>query len=310
MPVAKLSARRALRTVLLLTVAAMSLGGSHTQVQVPVDPDSPTLRIPANYRGLSGRLHARIVRPPADSLTAPDAPVDQLFGPEAIHRPAVWAVRDSFSAEPFHFITLRPFAEKRNGRVGRFRVGKWPAEGRPPRTDAYRLPPGFLEVTRENYDFLISDNFRLGDFLDRTQADIWPKPMVLDERLVDKLELVIDELRSRGLGDRLRVLSGFRSPQSNALGARSSKSPESRHQYGDAADIIVDADGDRRMDDLTGDGRVNVKDALMLVSIVEAVEARHPDLVGGVGYYRAVGISGPFVHVDARGTRVRWGTSP
>lgn len=296
--------------MVLLTVAALSLGGSHTQVQVPVDPDSPTFRIPANFRGRSGRLHARIVRPPADSLAAPEVPVQDLFGPEAVRRPAVWAVRDDSTAEPFHFITLRPFEEKRNGRVGLYRVGKWPAEGRPPRTDAYRLPPGFVEVTRENHAFLISDHFRLGDFIDRTQREVWPKALVLDERLVDKLELIVDELTVRGFGDRVRILSGFRTPQSNASGPRSSKSPESRHQYGDAADIIVDADGDGRMDDLNGDGRVNIKDVLLLVDIIEAVEQRHPDLVGGVGYYQALGISGPFVHVDARGTRVRWGTSP
>jgi hypothetical protein len=60
------------------------------------------------------------------------------------------------------------------------------------------------------------------------------------------------------------------------------------------------------MDDLDGDGRVNVADARYLLALAERVEARHPDLVGGLSAYRATGVHGPFLHVDVRGQSVRW----
>ena len=81
----------------------------------------------------------------------------------------------------------------------------------------------------------------------------------------------------------------------------------SRHQYGDAADVYVDTDGDGQMDDLDGNGRIDEGDALYLARIVERVEAKYPDLAGGLGIYRRVGARGGFLHVDARGERARWG---
>ena len=34
--------------------------------------------------------------------------------------------------------------------------------------------------------------------------------------------------------------------------------------------------------------------------------ARYPELVGGTGLYAYSGRSGPFAHIDVRGTRARW----
>jgi hypothetical protein len=76
--------------------------------------------------------------------------------------------------------------------------------------------------------------------------------------------------------------------------------------YGDAADIFLDADGDGQMDDLNGDGRVDMQDARWLAAVAESVEAAHPEVTGGIGIYRANGVHGPFVHVDTRGFRARW----
>jgi hypothetical protein len=298
---------RVLRAASVLAAAAIVLGGFDTKAEARLEADDPTIEISDSLRGRSGLLRARIVQPAVESLPGVE-PVAALFGTQAVTRPAVWVVRDSSSRKPFHFITLRPFEEKRDGRVGVYRVGRWPSEGRDVRNAAYRPPAGFIEVTEENRDLQISAHFRLRDFLDRSQPDVWPKPLVLDERLIDKLELLATALQDSGYaGHAIRVISGFRTPQSNARGSRSGQSPESRHQYGDAADIIIDADGDGQMDDLNGDGRVDMKDAEILMRMIDAVEGRHPELIGGAGLYRAVGKSGPFVHVDARGTRVRWG---
>ena len=77
--------------------------------------------------------------------------------------------------------------------------------------------------------------------------------------------------------------------------------------YGDAADVFVDNDGDGRMDDLNRDGRIDSRDAKVILEAVEQVERAHGDLAGGVGVYRATRAHGPFAHVDVRGTPARWG---
>jgi hypothetical protein len=70
---------------------------------------------------------------------------------------------------------------------------------------------GFIEVTKENRVTPVSEHFKLGDFLTKDQYDVWPKYLVLEPRLLDKLELVIQELQKQGLDVRhVQVMSGFR----------------------------------------------------------------------------------------------------
>jgi uncharacterized protein YcbK (DUF882 family) len=61
------------------------------------------------------------------------------------------------------------------------------------------------------------------------------------------------------------------------------------------------------MSDLNGDGRVDTRDAGVLASAAERVEQRYPQLIGGIGIYKATDAHGPFVHIDVRGNRARWG---
>jgi hypothetical protein len=205
-------------------------------------------------------------------------------------------------------VNVVPFEAKKNGRIGGYRLGQWPYErGRAP-SAAYANPGGFMEVTRENRDLPISKHFVLGDFLTRDQAAVWPKYLLLDPRLVDKLELVIAELERGGRPIRhVTVMSGFRTPSYNGSGGNTSgRAALSRHMYGDATDVFVDDDRDGRPDDLNGDGRVDIRDAECFAAAAERVEARYPDLVGGVGVYPATAGHGPFTHVDVRGLRARW----
>ena len=265
------------------------------------------MHVPDSLRGRSGRLLFRILRTEVDP-TLEVEPLTRLFGPDALSRPGILAVRDSLFAEPFSFANLVPFAVKQNGRVGLYQVGRWPAEVRRPRGNAYRLPEGFIEVSESMRTVRVSTHFTLGQFLTKDQREVWPKMLLLDERLVDKLELVVSELRLAGIkAQGLSVLSGFRTPQYNARGRNSGRATDSRHQYGDAADVYVDVNGDGRMDDLTGDRKVDVRDAVRFARIVERVEIKYPELAGGLGVYRATGSHGPFVHIDARGERARWG---
>ena len=104
-----------------------------------------------------------------------------------------------------------------------------------------------------------------------------------------------------------RIMSGYRTPYYNRrVGNETSYS---RHVYGDAADIYVDEDGDGRMDDLDRDGRVTLGDARVLARVVESMSDRWGDdrFEGGLGFYGATRSHGPFVHVDTRGWRARWG---
>jgi hypothetical protein len=60
------------------------------------------------------------------------------------------------------------------------------------------------------------------------------------------------------------------------------------------------------MDDLNYDGRVDFQDTQVIDRAVGLVEHKFPELVGGLGLYHATGPSGPFAHIDVRGTRARW----
>lgn len=208
----------------------------------------------------------------------------------------------------FSYLTTRPFADKVRGRIGQYLIGFWPGESRA-LSRAYRNPDYFIEVTRENQHTHVSEHFRVRDFLTHDQGSIWPKYLVLRPELLDKLELIIADLNGRGIAVRhMTVMSGFRTPQYNARGGETSgRSDLSRHMFGDAADVFVDNDRDGRMDDLNGDGRVDHRDARVILDAAERVERSHPRLAGGVGVYRANASHGPFAHVDVRGWRARWG---
>jgi len=255
--------------------------------------------------GLSGKLRARFVARGSASLGVPI--LAQLFGDSALDIPGIHPLMDA--TRSFSLITMLPFSAKQAGRIGSYRIGNWPHERRASSSAEYANPNGFIEVTAENETTFVSEHFRLSDFLTHDQQDTWPKYLVLNERLVDKLELVIDDLNAHGVRvEHLAVMSGFRTPEYNRRGVgEGGRARDSRHQYGDAADVFVDNEGRGRMDDLNHDGRVDSRDARVIRDAVDRVEAAHPELVGGVGVYRGNSLHGPFAHVDARGVRARWG---
>jgi hypothetical protein len=71
----------------------------------------------------------------------------------------------------------------------------------------------------------------------------------------------------------------------------------------------VDEDGDGVMDDLSGDGRVDLDDARRLAGVIErlAMSSWYRPFEGGLSLYPANRAHGPFIHVDVRGHRARWG---
>jgi uncharacterized protein YcbK (DUF882 family) len=248
------------------------------------------------------------VAPPADSSAAGDSTRVPLAPPE----PGVWSTAIRVGSvlkevTDFSVITLTPLSQRRRGRIGLYYIGTWPTE-RGRRRPGYVTPSGFIEVTEENRDTPVSDHFSLGDFLTHGQENIWPKYLVLDMRLVDKLELVLLDLEERGyVTNGVHVMSGFRTPQYNVSGGNpSGRATLSRHMYGDASDIFIDNDGNGWMDDLNHDGKLDIRDADVILAAVDRVEREHPGLVGGAGTYAATSGHGPFIHIDVRGYRARW----
>ncbi|MEO7367963.1 MAG: D-Ala-D-Ala carboxypeptidase family metallohydrolase [Gemmatimonadaceae bacterium] len=226
--------------------------------------------------------------------------------------PGIWsvavAVGDAIRpVVDFSVITLKPASAERGGRIGLYFIGKWPSARKTARA-TYIPPSGFIEVTPEKQDTYLSDHLRLRDFLPHDQANVWPKYIVVNLNLVDKLELVMTDLEAHGIPARgIRVLSGFRTPQYNRTGGDpKGRASLSRHMYGDAADIFIDNDGNGNMDDLSHDGRVNLNDARVVLEAVNRVEAAHPSLIGGCGVYAGTSAHGPFIHIDTRGYPARW----
>lgn len=270
-------------------------------------PSSGAGIIDDSLLGRSRKLRVGLVPEPSTDARTPL--LARLFGDSMAARPGVYVVRDSAVPAPFSFITLLPFARKTGAKVGDYRVGFWPAERGRRRSLAYQNPAGFIVVTPDNQETAVSEHFRLRDFLTKDQHAVWPKYLVLRLELIDKLELVIDELERQGIGVKhMTVMSGFRTPQYNLRGVGAGgRALDSRHQFGDAADVFVDNDEDGRMDDLNHDGRIDARDAAVIVAAVDRVDQQHPELVGGGGIYRATRAHGPFAHVDVRGNRARWG---
>ncbi len=244
--------------------------------------------------GLSGKVYARFLLP-QDWLLLASLPGDEYQN--GSRSPANAGFQTVF--------TMRSFGQKVRASLNGYKLGYWPAEKGRIRSEAYRNPDGFVEVTRENEDARLSEHFRLRDFVSHGQANVWPKYVVIREPLLDKLELVIQDLNSRGINaEGMRIRSGFRTPAHNSAVRGEGSARDSRHQFGDAVDVFIDQEGTGRMSDLNGDGRVNFADVKLILAAVERVEAKYPELVGGTGLY--TGRSGSFAHIDVRGTRARW----
>lgn len=294
-----LAAPGPIRAVFDLAVPAATAAPTAAALEAAADRAEMAAVLDDSLLGLSGKLRARFV-------SATDA--GRLESAIALARAVAKEGQVVPRASELSVLAMLPFSAKIRGRVGPYVLGTWPRERAWRRGDVDAVPAGFIQVTEANRELRVSEHFRLGDFVTKNQHGIWPKAMVLREPLVDKLELVIAELQAMGVRvSHMQVMSGFRTPAYNAQGLGSGRAEDSRHQYGDAADVFVDNDRDGRMDDLNRDGRVNIKDADVIVRAAERVEARNPTLVGGIGRYPATSSHGPFVHIDTRGHRARWG---
>jgi hypothetical protein len=246
-----------------------------------------------------------VARPAAGSLVPLDAGRWEWTAPLA---PGLYPIQvaapdggDSVTLQAFVVV---PYDRLEGDLLNGYRIGQYP---RPPVGGGagHGPPAGFVEVTRENENVLVSPHFRLKQFLCK-QAGGYPKYVVLDERLLLALEYVLQVVNAAGhQATTFHVMSGYRTPAYNrSLG----NVRYSQHQWGAAADIFIDEDGNGVMDDLNGDGRSDLRDAEVLYRLID-VAASRPEaqgLIGGLGKYPKTAAHGPFVHVDVRDGKARW----
>jgi uncharacterized protein YcbK (DUF882 family) len=282
------------------------VGGLSGAVKVDIVEPGDSVSLP----GQTGSLpkDAQIVLAPTDSTAGATQPAS---GTPA--RSGIWNVvllmRDAVRpASDVSVITLVPLSQKRGGRIGNYRIGNWPNEQGGATNPIYRPPAGMIEVTPQNRDTWLSEHIQLKDFITKGQENVWPKYVVVQPRILDKIELVIQELELMGHPvENIFAVSGFRTPAYNAGGGNTSgRGKLSRHMYGDAMDIAVDNDNNSIMDDLNGDGRINLSDARVIGAAVDRVERKYPAMVGGMHYYPPTGGHQGMVHIDTRGFRARW----
>jgi hypothetical protein len=208
---------------------------------------------------------------------------------------------DSVTLQAFVVV---PYDRLQDELLNGYRIGRYPAKPLRGR-GGYGPPAGFVEVTPENQDVLVSPHLRLKQFLCKQPAGS-RRYVVLNERLLVALEYVLERVNAAGYrATTFHVMSGYRTPAYNrALG----NVVYSQHQWGAAADIFIDENGDGRMDDLNGDGRSDIRDAEVLYRLIDAAAARPEGqgLIGGIGKYPPTAAHGPFVHVDVRDRKARW----
>lgn len=203
-----------------------------------------------------------------------------------------------------HIFVIVSESEVINGLLGSYEIGTYP----PPLKglNAYKSPLGFIEVTNELSDIKISPHFKLGQFVSK-QSSGYPKYVVLHPNLLEKLEFILQKINKTGIKtESFVIMSGYRTPYYNkSIG----NVAHSRHIYGGAADIFIDANPvDNYMDDLNKDGQVNIEDSKFLYDIIDEFVKKtgRIDLTGGVGLYKSTSSHGPFVHIDVRGFKARW----
>jgi uncharacterized protein YcbK (DUF882 family) len=277
--------------------------GRSGEVKVRFALPGERLEYPLDVQGDPSQLSYQWVRladaAPADSARTLSGAEVVAPGVPGFYQLALVKAGERRVVDGLTLTVLVPFTQKADGLLNGYAIGTYLSE----RLGTKREAPleGFVEVRPEDLQIPITKHLTLADFVAHDGQGTWPRYTAVNPRLLDKLELVMAKIGSwRGVeGSDLQlsvdVHSGFRPPTYNRLVKRAAK--DSRHQYGDAADVAIDANGD---------GRFTAIDTKLVAQAVEEVEQDYPDLAGGVGLYTSRRYNTPYVHIDARGKRARW----
>ncbi|MES3628607.1 MAG: D-Ala-D-Ala carboxypeptidase family metallohydrolase [Longimonas sp.] len=283
---------------------AVEFNGHWIQQPIMAVTAMPGEAVPLSMESRTTAAPEVCIEAPADTLTWQSEAPWPFVAPE---EPGLYPLRIRHMATgqtiQLQVFVLTPWDHDGRSLDG-YRVGRYQQEPRRG-LEAYEPPEGFIRVTEDIVTAPVAPHFTLQQFLSK-QTNATPEFILLQTPLLQLLEEVLAAVRNEGHNvETLHVMSAYRTPFYNA--SIGNTTVYSRHLYGDAADIFVDANGNGRMDDLTGDGRVTRADAVHLAEIVASVkENGSGDYTGGIGIYGPAPHRGPFVHVDVRGYRARW----
>lgn len=305
---------RSIIPLLLLCCAPLSLGqvdSDRTGFSVVVNNEIYPYREFAVYVLPSEHLDICVVAANIQpfELTASAGELDYVSScrwiwtaPEEAGLQTVKILRDGELAMALNVFVMVPASSIEDGYIGRYEIGVYP----PPLefSPIYLPPDGYIEVTEEMLSIPVSPNFRLGQFVTPLEGE-FPKYIALRERLILKLETLLDALNTDGVSaDSLSIVSAYMTPAYNAeIGGQE----HHRQIYGGGATIIVDRDGDGKMDDIDGNGVLDDADGVRLFDFVDELFSipGKEYLRGGLYLYRGVS-SGTALMMDARGFRKRW----
>jgi hypothetical protein len=289
------------RSIVPFAEPSESAFGASGELKLAFAMPSEEISYPLDVHGDPTSLEYAWIRNGDSTLATAAQPLtgDKVSAPPnaGFYRLALMKNGEKRAIEGLTLAVLVPFEEKEGAMLHGYRIGMYLAERARGKTPP---PEGFLEITPADIELPITRHLKVGDFLNHDQQGVWPSYAAVNPKLLDKLELVIQEI-ARWHGDKavadieIDVHSGFRAPEHNRRVRRAAS--DSQHQYGDAADVAIDANGD---------GKITAIDSRMVGLAVEIVELKHPDLVGGLGIYTTGHSSTNYVHIDVRGRRARW----
>jgi hypothetical protein len=196
-------------------------------------------------------------------------------------------------------IVKKPF-NANNKQLNNYQIGLYPApyKGYP----QYGAPNGFIEIFEKDLTRQLTPHVQVKNVICK-QVSGFPKYLYVNNDGLMMLEDLLSFVQSEGIKvSKFAFISGYRTPHYNrSIG----NGKHSRHQYGDAFDLYIDEDGDGRMDDLNGDGKLTIADVDVLYKVFEKFQ-KQSRYNGGIGRYKPASHHGGFVHIDNRGFTARW----
>ena len=196
-------------------------------------------------------------------------------------------------------IVKKPFNAS-NKQLNNYQIGLYPAPYKG--YTQYSAPNGFIEIFEKDLTRQLTPHVQVKNVICK-QVSGFPKYLYVNNDGLMMLEELLTFVQNEGIKvSKFAFISGYRTPHYNrSIG----NGKHSRHQYGDAFDLYIDEDGDGRMDDLDGDGKLTVADVDVLYKVFEKFQ-KQSRYNGGIGRYKPASHHGGFVHIDNRGFTARW----
>ncbi|MGJ8483012.1 hypothetical protein E5N72_09745 [Pseudoalteromonas sp. MEBiC 03607] len=196
-------------------------------------------------------------------------------------------------------IVKKPFNSD-NKQLNNYQIGLYPAPYK--NYPQYTAPNGFIEIFEKDLSRQLTPHVQIKNVICKQVSD-FPKYLYINNDGLMMLEELLTFVQNEGIKvSKFAFISGYRTPHYNrSIG----NGKHSRHQYGDAFDLYIDENGDGRMDDLNGDGKLTIADVDVLYKVFEKFQ-KQSRYNGGIGRYKPASHHGGFVHIDNRGFTARW----